>query len=119
MNKIHSATNPPLSLLGLDAPQVWDTELAFAHLQALGEADTKRTAERRLNTLGLLPQELTPELLRDERDRSPNRLVLDWAIEQARKRRDRVLFTQLHALPHGKTQHQACLHANDARVARF
>ena len=80
MTKKQFTTNQGLELLGLDASQVWDTELAFAHLQALGEADTKRTAERRLNTLGLLPQELSPELLLDERDRSPNRLVLEWAI---------------------------------------
>ena len=115
MEKNHSATNREPELLGLDAPQVWDTELAFAHLQALGEADTKRTTERRLNTMGLLPQELTPDVLLDERDRSPNRLVLDWAIELARKRRDRVLFVQLSPLPGG----QPCLHANDARGARF
>ena len=115
MAKKQSATNHEPELLGLDAPHVWDTELAFAHLQALGEADTKRTTERRLNTMGLLPQELTPDLLLDERDRSPNRLVLEWAIEQARKRRDRVLFAQLHPLPSG----QPCLHANDARGARF
>ena len=119
MKKKQSATNYEPELLGLDAPHVWDTELAFAHLNALGEADTKRTAERRLNTLGLLPQELTPDLLLDERDRSPNRLVLEWAIEQARKRRDRVLFVQLHPLPNGATPGQTCLHANDARGARF
>ncbi|WP_334156949.1 sulfate adenylyltransferase subunit CysD [Oryzomicrobium sp.] len=81
----------------------------------MGEADTKRTAERRLNSLGLLPQELAPALLLDERDRSPNRLVLEWAVEQARKRRDRVLFAQLYSLPGGRP----CLHANDARGARF
>lgn len=115
MAKKQSATNHEPELLGLDAPQVWDTELAFAHLQALGEADTKRTTERRLNTMGLLPQELTPDVLLDERDRSPNRLVLDWAIELARKRRDRVLFVQLRPLPGGRP----CLHANDARGARF
>lgn len=119
MKKKQSATNHEPGLLGLDAPQVWDTELAFAHLQALGEADTKRTAERRLNILGLLPQDLSPELLLDEHDRSPNRLVLEWAIEQARKRRDRVLFAQLHPLPNGSSPGQTCLHANDARGARF
>lgn len=112
---MHIATNPSVDLLGLDALQVWDTELAFAHLQTKGEAVTKRTAERRLSALGLLPLELTPELLLDERNRSPNRLVLEWSIEQARKRRDRVLFVQLHTLPGG----QPCLHANDARGARF
>lgn len=111
----HSATKTSFDLLGLDAPQAWDTELAFTRLQALGETDTKRTAERRLNALGLLPQELSPESLFDESDRSPNRLVLGWALEQARKRRDRVLFVQIFPLPSG----QACLHANDARGARL
>ncbi len=115
MDKKQSATKLSFDMLGLDAHRVWDTELAFAHLHTQGEADTKRTAERRLNALGLLPQELTPEALLDDRNRSPNRLVLDWAIEQARKRRDRVLFVQLHPLPSG----QHCLHANDARGARF
>ncbi len=115
MRKTQTASNSSDGLLGLDQTQVWDTETAFEHLQALGEADSKRTAERRLNTLGLLPQELKPELLLDEHDRSPNRLVLQWFIEQARKRRDRVLFAQLHPLPSGKP----CLHANDARSARY
>ena len=115
MVKKHSATRISVDLHGLDAPQIWDSELAFAHLQALGEADTKRTAERRLNALGLFPKELGPESLLDDRDRSPNRRVLDWAIDQARKRRDRVLFAQISTLATGWT----CLHANDARGARF
>ena len=115
MKKAQSAPKSLLDLLGLDAPQVWDTELAFEHLQTQGEADSKRTAERRLNALGLLPQELNPDLLVDELGRAPNRLVLDWAIEQARKRRDRVLFAQLYPLPTG----EKCLHANDSRGARF
>lgn len=115
MIKTQYASNLSINLLGLDAPKVWDTELAFAHLQAQGQADSKRTAERRLNALGLLPQELNADLLADEGERTPNRLVLDWAVEQARKRRDRVLFAQLHPLPTG----QVCLHANDARGARF
>ncbi len=115
MIKKRFASNMSPDLLGLDASQVWDTELAFAHLQAQGAADTKRTAERRLNALGLLPQELNPGQLLDDQGHSPNQLVLAWAVEQARKRRDRVLFAQLHPLPKGP----ACLHANDARGARF
>ncbi len=112
---MQSASPSSANLLGLDNHQVWDTELAFAHLQSQGEADTKRTAERRLNSLGLLPQELASPTLIDEHGSLPNRLVLEWATEQARKRRDRILFVQLHPLPNG----QACLHANDARGARF
>jgi sulfate adenylyltransferase subunit 2 len=115
MIKKHSATISFLSFRGLDSPKVWGPELAYAHLQALGEAGSKRTFERRLNDLGLLPRELTPDLLQDERERPPNRVVLEWAIEEARKRRRRVLFVQLYPLPSG----QQCLHANDARGARF
>ncbi len=111
----HSATALDPALLGLDAPVVWDTERAFAHLQQLGEADTKRTAERRINALDLLPQALEEADLRDEFDRRPNRLVLQWAMERARQRRDRVLLLQLSPLPNGRP----CLHANDARGARF
>lgn len=102
-------------LLGLDAVRVWDTELSFKHLQAQGKADTKRTAERRLSSLGLLPKELSDNNLLDEHGRPPNPLVLSWAIERARAKRDRILFLQLHPLPDG----QPCLHANDARGARF
>lgn len=91
-------------------------ELAFTHLKTQGEADSKRTAERRLKTLALLPRELTPKTILDEHGRSPNQPVLEWAIQQARKRRNRVLFAQLHPLPGGG---QPCLHANDARGARF
>lgn len=119
MSKLQNATQFGSKLLGLDARRVWDTELAFAHLKALGQADTKRTAERRLNALGLLPQELTSGLLLDEYGRSPNQLVLQWAIQHARKRRDRVLYAQLYPLPGGSTDDKACLHANDARGARF
>ena len=49
MKNFNFATNPTGDLLGLASPQVWDTQLAFAHLQARGEAHTKRTAERRLH----------------------------------------------------------------------
>jgi sulfate adenylyltransferase subunit 2 len=41
--------------------------------------------------------------------------VLDWQIDNARKARKLVLFIQLKALPDGT----ACLHANDARGARY
>ena len=109
------ATKTDHDLLGFDAEQVWDTELAFKHLKSLSQVGTRRTAERRLNTLKLLPKQLSRDDLRDENDLSPNCLVLNWAIERAGKRRDRVLFAQFHSLPNGKP----CLHANDARGARF
>lgn len=103
------------NLFGLNTEQVWDTDLAFAHLQQQGEADSKRTAERRINQLGIWPAELHAEQLQDEQQRPLKQLVLHHVLEQARKKRERVLFLQLHALPDG----QPCLHANDARSARF
>lgn len=111
----HFTTSTALELPSLNSGHVWDTELAFEHFKAMGEADTKRTAERRLHALHLLPKALSEHELRDERDQSTNRVVLSWAINQARKRRDRVLLAQVSPLPGG----QQVLHANDARGARF
>lgn len=110
----HIAPNNP-NLLGLDQQQAWDTDLAFEYLQQQGEVDSKRTAERRINQLGIWPAELNAEQLQDEQQRPLKQLVLHHALEQARKKRERILFLQLHALPGG----QPCLHANDARGARF
>nr|WP_081908894.1 sulfate adenylyltransferase subunit CysD [Ferriphaselus sp. R-1] len=96
-------------------PQAWSTELAIAHLLEIGQTDTKRTAERRLHELGILPTELSAAALRDESDRPPTPMVLEWEIEEARARRKLVLFAQLSKLPGGID----CLHANDARGARY
>ncbi|MDE2623465.1 MAG: sulfate adenylyltransferase subunit CysD [Betaproteobacteria bacterium] len=102
-------------LLGLDTCEAWNTERAFQHLKALGQAATKRTAERRLNELGFFAPELQADALRDETGRQPTPSVLQWALSQARSQRKLVLFTQLHALPNGRP----CLHANDARGGRL
>lgn len=107
------ATNMPLH--GLDAQQVWDTDLAFEHLKAQGLAETRRTAERRLHELQLLPPVLTEDALLDELGRPANRILVDWSVGQARAKRARVLFLQLGKLPGG----QPCLHANDPRGARL
>ena len=109
------STEENTDLHGLDAPLVWDTASAYHHLRAQGRAESKRTAERRLNALRLLPEELTAASLRDERGQPANTPVLDWAIAQARSRRKRVLFARLADLPTG----QPCLHANDARGTRY
>jgi len=100
---------------GLDQPKVWSTDDAFHHLQTLGKADSKRTSERRLQELKLLPVELTVQTLQDEFGRAANRVVLNWAVEKARSQRKLVLLIQLFPLPNG----HACLHANDARGARY
>ncbi|MDE2342212.1 MAG: sulfate adenylyltransferase subunit CysD, partial [Betaproteobacteria bacterium] len=101
-------------LLGLDSCEAWDTERAFQHLQALGQAATKRTAERRLNELGFFAPELQAETLTDEAGRKPVPAVLQSVLERARSKRKLVLFVQLHELPGGRP----CLQANDARGGR-
>jgi sulfate adenylyltransferase subunit 2 len=104
-----------LDLLGLDTPIAWNTERAFAHLEAQGLAGTKRTAERRLHELGLWPAALDIEMLRDGADNSPNQLVLNHQIDAARSKRALVLFAQLYTLRNGKV----CLHANNAKEGRY
>ncbi len=108
-------SEPKPDLLGLDTPRVWDTALAYRHLGAKDQADSKRTAERRLQRLALLPAELSAATLADESGRKPVPAVLDWALGEARAKRSLVLFCQLARLPTGRD----CLHANDARGARY
>ena len=103
------------SNLGLDGDQVWTTELALAHLRACGEANTKRTAERRLHEAGLLPPALNADSIGDEQGRSANPLVLEAFVSRIRSKRKLLLFAQLKDLPGG----QPCLHLNDARGARY
>ena len=103
------------NLLGLNDCQVWNTDLAFQHLRLNGHADTKRTTERRLHALALLPAALTPDGLTDDQSNPPTQLVLQWELEAARSKRKLVLFAQLFPLPGG----QECLHANDARGGRY
>ena len=103
------------TMQGLDACQVWDTELAFQHLSKIGQAETKRTAERRLHEMGFLPVELNVDLLEDEQGRTPIQSVLNWEISDARSKRKLVLFAQIGDLPNRR----ACLYANDGRGARF
>lgn len=95
--------------------QVWDTDSAFCYLKQLNIVDTKRTAERRLHEWKILPEELEIDDLRDEQNRPPVSATLYWEIEEARKRRKTILFIQYADLPGEKP----CLHANDARGARY
>jgi sulfate adenylyltransferase subunit 2 len=106
---------PTLDLFNLDTPQVWTTELAFQHLQSIGQADTKRTAERRLHELRILPTELNAELLVDELGRKPIFSVLHTQLDSARQARKLVLFIQIYSLANGVIS----LHANDARGGRY
>jgi sulfate adenylyltransferase subunit 2 len=101
--------------LGLDSNKVWDTELALEHLRSTEQANTKRTTERRLLETGMFPVELAAEGILDELGRPSNQLVLNAFIERVRSKRKLLLYAQLQDLPSGKP----CLHANDARGARY
>ena len=100
---------------GLDAAKVWDTESAYRQLNAAGQAETKRTAERKLHDWNILPAALSPDDLRDESEQPPIAAVLNSELEEARRKRQLVLFAQLTGLPDG----QACLYTNDARGAHY
>jgi sulfate adenylyltransferase subunit 2 len=102
-------------LLSLVEPRAWDTELAFSLLHQTGQAGTKRTAERRLHELGILPQLIDPALLRDEVGRRPTQTVLDFDIERQRAKRRLILFAQLKTMP----DQRIVMHANDSRGARY
>ena len=116
--KLPKKTNCPqrrIDFLGLDAPIAWNTERVFAHLASQGLAGTKRTAERRINELGLWPAALDSESLRDSLGNTPNLLVLHHQIDTARAKRHLVLFAQLHTLANGIV----CLHTNNAKEGRY
>ena len=102
-------------LYGLDGPGVWDSHRAFEALKASGQAATKRTAERRLHELGLLPPELHLTSLRNAERHPVNTVIAEHALEWARRRRRLALFIQKHPLPNGRV----ALHANDARGGRY
>jgi len=95
--------------------RVWDTQSAFETLQTHGEADTKRTAERRLHEWGMIGPELNPTAIVDEAGRSINPLVLNSAIDSARSQRQLVLFVYWHQSSEGSW----LLQAHDSRGARY
>ena len=92
--------------LDLTGDRVWDTEAAFQHLKGAGKADTKRTAERRLHEMGILPPELTVDNLRDEFGGRPTQSVLQFDLNRQRSKRALVLFVQIF-----ETRDFVCLHA--------
>jgi len=102
------------AIRSLTSGQVWNSELAFQYLKAIGKADTKRTAERRLHELGILPPALATEDLCDEFGDRPVQLVLNSDLDKQRSKRTLVLFVQIFE----RTQ-SVCLHANDARGSRI
>jgi sulfate adenylyltransferase subunit 2 len=99
----------------LNQTKVWDTPSAYAYLQSIGQADSKRTAERRLHEWGILGPELGLDQIQDEEGQPANTVLLNWAVEKARQQRKLVLFTYWHKCDTG----QLSLQAHDARGARY
>ncbi len=93
---------------------VWDTERLLDHLQQQGLAENRRGADRWLEKNQLLPASLDYSELVDEAQRSLKPQVLDYLLEQAKKRRHSILMLQLFKT----TQGQHGLLANDARHGR-
>ncbi len=102
-------------MFGMDQPGVWDTESAFQRLREQGQAESKRTAERRLHELGILPPALQAEDLRDESGRRPVPVVVEHEMHAARSKRKLILFAQLVDL----APDVLTLSLNDARGARY
>jgi sulfate adenylyltransferase subunit 2 len=115
MSETHNRPKKISRLPEIEGHCVWDIEFAVQHLDAIGDVTDISDADQRLKTLGILPRQLKEEDLRDDQDRLPFGVLLSWAIEQAHKGGNTVLFAQLHPLPSG----QPCLHANDSLGARL
>lgn len=95
--------------------EVCDNAIAFEKLKKLGHASTKRTAQRRLQSLEIWPDELSQGSITDEHMRPLIEPVFKFQIEQARSKRKLVLFVQLHS-PKAELH---VLHANSARGDRY
>ncbi len=90
------------------------TDLAQSMFATVSDATAKAT-DRLILASDLLPQPLKPENLQDECGRPVKTLVLDHVLATARKKRNRVLFLQLHRSETGQT----VVFANDARLSRM
>jgi len=67
-----------------------------------------------------VPPALDAGRLLDAEGFPPIRLVLDWALARARRRRQEILFVQVHPMPGGSDHAEAaCLLADDVRGARI
>lgn len=104
-----------MELFHLDKPQLWDTQLAFHHIHQMTGVESKRSAERKLNELGIFRRVLEPEMLEDELGRKVILPVITQELQKLRNRRVLILFLEASMLPNGKP----CLFANDSRGARF
>ncbi len=95
----------------IQAEEVWD----FEKVHTLFKDQTKRTTERKIAELNFLPTELSEEAITLPKNRFPIFEVLKHEANEARKRKELVLFAQLFPFSTGKK----AIHFNDARGARY
>lgn len=84
---------------GLNKAGFWTTETAFKILKLNGLARTKSTTDRQLKSLGVLTDPLRLETIRDELDRKPNKILLNWAINMLHSKRSLILYAQICKSP--------------------
>jgi len=92
----------------------WDTQSLHDVLTQAGNEQTLRSTERLLEKATWLPDILSLEALRDEQDRPLTAMVAQSLEDQAKKKRQSMLFVQLHDLPNDGQ----VLMSNDGRGAR-
>ncbi len=92
----------------------WDTQSLHDVLTQAGKEQTLRSTERLLEKSTWLPDILSVDALRDEQDRPLTALVAQSLEDQAKKKRQSMLFVQLHDLPNSGQ----VLMSNDGRGAR-
>ena len=83
------------NMYGLNKAGFWTTETAFKILKLNGLARTKSATERQLKSLGVLTDPLRLETIRDELDRKPNKILLNWAINMLHSKRSLILYAQI------------------------
>ena len=98
----------------LSTAGVWTTQNIAKHFHSVVNDSILKSIERSIQASPIRFELLTEQLLADEHERPPKRLVLNQLLEAARKKRKLILFTQL--LKIDNETHFLAL--NDARGGR-
>jgi sulfate adenylyltransferase subunit 2 len=92
----------------------WTTRSVHELIQKSSPEETLRSTERALESSGLLPPTLQLENLRDEVDREPKKLVVQYLESEAKRKRWLSLILQVHESENAGF----VLFANDGRSGR-
>lgn len=97
-----------------EVPYVWSTRRFTDFYLNTSTQQSKRSAERFLQNVGLVMDNLNITTLRDENNQPIKQLVANNLLEQASKKRQVNLFVRFHETPIG-----TAILANNARQARY